>query len=111
MEGGRRRPARRVTVRASARLHFGMLDLRGTLGRRFGGMGAAVPEPSLLLDASPASELHAEGPDAERVLDFARRYLDFHALTAGARLHVRRALPAHAGLGSGTQLPLATAPP
>jgi NADP-dependent 3-hydroxy acid dehydrogenase YdfG len=86
-----------------------MLDLRGALGRRFGGMGAAVPEPSLLLDASPANELHAEGPDAERVLDFARRYLDFHGLSAGARLHVRRALPAHAGLGSGTQLALATA--
>ena len=98
-----------VTVQAPARLHFGVLDLRGALGRRFGGMGAAVPEPSLLLEASPARDLCADGPDAERVLDFARRYLAFHGLTVGADLRVRRALPAHAGLGSGTQLALATA--
>jgi len=109
MTAGPARPAERVTVRASARLHFGMLDLRGALGRRFGGMGAAVPEPSLLLEASPASELCAEGPEAERVLDFARRYLDAHGLAVGASLRVLRALPAHAGLGSGTQLALATA--
>ena len=32
-------------VEAPARLHFGVLDLRGDLGRRFGGIGAAVPVP------------------------------------------------------------------
>jgi len=98
-----------VAVEAPARLHFGMLDLRGSLGRRFGGMGAAVPTPSLLLEAAPADTLVAEGPEQERVLDFARRYLSFHELAVGARLRVARPLPAHAGLGSGTQLALATA--
>ena len=29
--------------RPPARLHFGVLDLRGALGRRFGGLGAAIP--------------------------------------------------------------------
>jgi len=104
--------ARRVTVEAPARLHFGMFDLRGDLGRRFGGMGAAVPTPSLLLEGEPAPGLDADGPDAARVLDAARRFLAHHALPAdraGARFVVRRALPAHAGLGSGTQLALATA--
>jgi len=101
-----------VTVEAPARLHFGMFDLRGDLGRRFGGMGAAVPTPSLLLEAEPARTLEAGGPDAERVLEAARRVLAHHGLPAdraGARFVVRRALPAHAGLGSGTQLALATA--
>src|SRR5438093_138438 len=32
-----------VFVEAPARLHFGVLDLRGDLGRRFGGVGAAAP--------------------------------------------------------------------
>ena len=58
----------RVFVEAPARLHFGVLDLRGDLGRRFGGIGAAVPAPSLLLEARPAAELEAEGPDAARAL-------------------------------------------
>ena len=34
-----------VFVEAPARLYFGVLDLRGDLGRRFGGIGAAVPAP------------------------------------------------------------------
>jgi beta-ribofuranosylaminobenzene 5'-phosphate synthase len=98
-----------VWVEAPARLHFGVLDLRGALGRRFGGLGAAVPHPSLLLEAAPASDVRAEGPDAGRAAEFARRFLDFHRLRDGVRLRVHRAIPAHAGLGSGTQLGLAVA--
>lgn len=99
----------RVFVEAPARLHFGVLDLRGDLGRRFGGIGAAVPAPSLLLEARPASTLHAEGPDAGRVLDFARRFAAYHRTVPRLHFCVHRAIPAHAGLGSGTQLALAVA--
>lgn len=98
-----------VFVEAPARLHFGVLDLRGDVGRRFGGLGAAIPQPSLLLEAAPADSLAAEGPDGERALDFARRFLRCHGLDGGARLVVHRPIPAHCGLGSGTQLGLAVA--
>src|SRR5690349_3292862 len=101
--------ASRVFVEAPARLHFGVLDLRGDLGRRFGGIGAAVPAPSLLLEARPARELEAEGPDAPRALAFARRFAAHHGLDLRVHFHVHRAIPAHAGLGSGTQLALAVA--
>lgn len=99
----------RVFVEAPARLHFGVLDLRGDLGRRFGGIGAAVPAPSLLLEARPASALRAEGPDAPRALEFARRFAAYHRLDLRLHFCVHRAIPAHAGLGSGTQLALAVA--
>jgi len=98
-----------VFVEAPARLHFGMLDLRGDLGRRFGGIGAAAPAPSLLLEATFAPALYAEGPDADRALEFARRCAAFHGRSLGARLRLHRVIPAHAGLGSGTQLALAVA--
>jgi beta-ribofuranosylaminobenzene 5'-phosphate synthase len=98
-----------IFIEASARLHFGVLDLRGALGRRFGGLGAAVPQPSLLLEAAPASKLSAEGEDADRATEFARRFLRHHGLSGGARLRIHRAIPAHSGLGSGTQLGLAVA--
>ena len=98
-----------VFVEAPARLHFGMLDLRGDLGRRFGGIGAAAPAPSLLLEATAAPDLHAEGPDADRALAFARCCAAFHGQSLGARLRLHRVIPAHAGLGSGTQLALAVA--
>ncbi|HXE57931.1 MAG TPA: beta-ribofuranosylaminobenzene 5'-phosphate synthase family protein [Gemmatimonadales bacterium] len=102
-----RHGGRAVLVEAPARLHFGMLDLRGDLGRRFGGVGAAVPEPSVLLEAEPADGIEAKGPDAARAADYACRFLAHHRLDVGARLRIHRAIPPHAGLGSGTQLALA----
>jgi beta-ribofuranosylaminobenzene 5'-phosphate synthase len=98
-----------VFVEAPARLHFGMLDLRGDLGRRFGGIGAGVREPSLLIELEARDTITATGPDAERAAAFARHFLQHHHISSGARITVHRAMPAHAGLGSGTQLALATA--
>jgi beta-RFAP synthase len=98
-----------VFVEAPARLHFGVLDLRGSMGRWFGGIGTSAPEPTLLLSACRADVLSVEGEDALRALDFARGFLAFHGIRGGARLRVHRTIPAHAGLGSGTQLALAVA--
>jgi len=98
-----------VFVEAPARLHFGVLDLRGQLGRHFGGLGAAIPCPSLLLEANPGAGLTASGPDAGRAVEFARRFLALHGLPEGVRLVIHRAIPSHVGLGSGTQLGLAVA--
>ena len=98
-----------VFVEAPARLHFGVLDLRGALGRSFGGIGAAAPAPTLLVSACPADTLEVEGEAADRAAGFARRFLAHYGLTGGVRLYVHRTLPSHAGLGSGTQLALAVA--
>jgi beta-ribofuranosylaminobenzene 5'-phosphate synthase len=97
---------RTITVESPARLHFGLLDLRGGLGRRFGGIGAAAPEITVRISVSPADGIQATGPDAARAAEFARRFLGHHRLTGGATVRVERAIPAHAGLGSGTQLAL-----
>jgi beta-RFAP synthase len=88
---------------------MGLIDLRGDFGRRFGGLGAALRAPSLLVEARPATTLEVTGEEAFRVRQYARRYLEHEGIEAGAALRVHRAIPAHAGLGSGTQLALATA--
>ena len=99
-----------VFVEAPARLHFGVLDLRGSLGRRFGGLGAAIPSPSLLVEVASSLEgVTASGPDGHRAAEFARRYLEHHGLDGGARVVVHRRIPPHSGLGSGTQLGLSVA--
>ena len=104
-----------IFVEAPARLHFGVLDPCGVGGRWFGGLGAAAPAPTLLVSASPADALDVHGvrgvgaADVERSASFARAFLQHHHLDAGACVCVHRALPAHAGLGSGTQLGLAVA--
>jgi beta-RFAP synthase len=98
-----------VFVEAPARLHFGVLDLRGSFGRWFGGIGTSAPEPTLLLSAHRADTLEVDGEEARRAAGFARCFLEFHGIRGGARLRVHRAIPSHAGLGSGTQLALAVA--
>ncbi len=98
-----------VFVETAARLHFGVLDLGGSLGRWFGGIGASAPGPTLCVSGRPAQTLEVEGDDAERAAGFARLFQSHHGVQTGVRLRVHRALPEHAGLGSGTQLALAVA--
>ena len=103
-----------VFVETAARLHFGLLDLGGALGRLFGGIGTAAPGPTLLVSARPADTLDVSGDDAARAGEFARRFLSGERGASdrapqGARIRVHRSLPPHAGLGSGTQLALAVA--
>jgi beta-ribofuranosylaminobenzene 5'-phosphate synthase len=96
-----------IVVEAPARLHLGLLDTNGELGRMYGGMGVAIEHPRLVLEVEPAEGLLVEGAEAERVTVFARRFLDRCPLPYGVRLHLKTAFPSHVGLGSGTQLALA----
>lgn len=100
-------PVTTVSVETHGRLHFGVLDLRGSLGRWFGGIGAAAPAPTLSLSATRAEGLTVRGPDAARAREFAGRFLAHHDIRGGADIAIQRGLPAHSGLGSGTQLALA----
>jgi beta-ribofuranosylaminobenzene 5'-phosphate synthase len=98
-----------VTVSVPARLHLGFMDLHGGLGRRFGGIGLALKELGTTITIKPSTHMHVEGPDHERArgyLENIRRRLD---LKATYHLTVEETVPAHAGLGSGTQLALAVA--
>jgi beta-ribofuranosylaminobenzene 5'-phosphate synthase len=96
-----------VRVEAPARLHMGMLDVAGDRARRFGGFGVSLSRPATVVEATASSDITAEGPDAERALAVAERCREALGLTGGARLRVLEAIPAHAGLGSGTKLALA----
>ncbi|HWG52744.1 MAG TPA: beta-ribofuranosylaminobenzene 5'-phosphate synthase family protein [Gemmatimonadaceae bacterium] len=98
-----------VFVQAPARLHFGMLDPHGTTGRRYGGIGAAVPDPSLLVFVTRDDQVQASGPAHQRARAFARTFLEYHGVRGGANIRILRMLPEHCGLGSGTQLALAVA--
>jgi beta-RFAP synthase len=77
------------------------------LGRWFGGIGAAAPSPSVVVSAAKSETLAVAGPDRRRAGKFARRFLEHCGLSGGARLSIERTIPAHVGLGSGTQLALA----
>jgi beta-ribofuranosylaminobenzene 5'-phosphate synthase len=109
-----------VRVRAPSRLHFGLLALpdaaepthwsdmagRRTVPRRsFGGAGLMIEVPRLDLVLRRAGAWSARGPQADRVLAAATAA----RLPGPCEVTVLQALPAHVGLGSGTQLALALA--
>lgn len=98
-----------VRVEAPARLHFGFLDLHGGLGRRFGSIGLAIDEPSLALTARRSLHPSVTGPEADRVRGYVRSAAAHLGGGEDVAIAVERAIPAHAGFGSGTQLGLAVA--
>lgn len=96
-----------LEITTPARLHLGLLDTNGNLGRLFGSIGVAIQQPNVILRASPAPSLQVHGLDSERVAAFAQRFLSTCNLNLAARLELTANIPSHVGLGSGTQLALA----
>lgn len=95
-------------VKTGARLHLGQLDLNGSLGRLYGGLGLAIDQPQLELTAEQGNGLYIDSPESERnrVKRIAQQYLEHYSLP-GAKINIIQSPPSHSGLGSGTQLALA----
>lgn len=102
-----------VRVAAPARLHLGFLDLNGEIGRRYGSIGLAIADPATdlvvrRLSNDPGHD-SAVGPEAGRVLRILKQLAEGGVVSGSHAVEARRAIPAHSGLGSGTQLALAVA--
>ncbi len=111
-----------VRICAPARLHMGFMDPSGrtasTFGnpkgagevdraRRFGGAGLALEHPQTIVKVTRHCGITAEGEHAERAQQYAARIARQIRLPSGVAVTVQEAIPAHTGLGSGTQLALA----
>ena len=99
----------KVYVKTPARLHFGLIDLNGDMGRFFGGLGVGINQPSVILEAQSSERFCVTGEKAELVKSFAERFLETYKINANVSIHVKQTIPEHAGLGSGTQIALAVA--
>lgn len=102
-----------LRVTAPARLHLGFIDLNGEIGRRYGSIGLAVAHPltSLVMrrGGGDAATDTARGPETARVLGVLQKLRSAGVISGHFDVAVETAIPAHAGLGSGTQLALAVA--
>lgn len=98
----------RVTVTVPARLHLGFVDLNGELGRRFGSLGIAIDTPRTRLSLGRGERLQAEGADAARAQRHLEALIERYDLDPRLQLRIDESIPNHVGLGSGTQLALAT---
>ena len=93
-----------ATVTTAARLHFGFQNLSLAHERLYGGVGLALDEPQLVVEAEQADDVVCDDSAVEPYL---RRVVDTLDVP-GADVTVRERFPRHVGLGSGTQLALAT---
>jgi len=116
---------RRVTVSTGSRLHFGLLTHRPKFGREFGGLGVMIDTPGWTVTVSVATDSSASSTDrivvadsaatacpetAGRVTRIVERFRQLHNTSfPPLDIDVAAAIPSHRGLGSGTQLALATA--
>lgn len=99
----------KVYVKTPARLHLGLLDLGGELGRIFGGIGVAINYPNVILEARPSEDLKVAGEKSDTVKLFVNRFLETYNIKAKVDVSIKQTIPEHVGLGSGTQLALAVA--
>ncbi|SFJ98337.1 beta-ribofuranosylaminobenzene 5'-phosphate synthase family protein [Methylocapsa palsarum] len=98
-----------ATAIAPARLHLGFLDMNGGLGRRFGSLGLAIDGPATRLSIARAPSPGIEGVEGPRGASYLEILSGHLRLPHAYALTISEAIPAHAGLGSGTQLALAVA--
>ncbi len=99
----------KVTVKTPARLHLGLIDMNGDLGRLFGGLGVGIDHPNVVVEAQSADDFSVTGQEPELVAALADRFFAAYPVGRNVHLSVVEAIPSHVGLGSGTQLSIAVA--
>lgn len=99
---------RRVVVETPSRIHITLTDLTGSCGRVDGGVGIALDEPNVVVEAERSENLIVigESEDAERARAAAQAVREHFGL-GGARISIRGGYKLHVGLGGGTQLGIA----
>ena len=98
-----------VTIKVPARLHLGFLDPNGHSGRQFGSVGLPLSDPETVVTLTRARETVVKGAQGDRAASYLSTLCSHLGIRSHHRLVVEHAIPAHAGLGSGTQIALAVA--
>jgi len=96
-------------VKTPARLHLGLVDLNGDLGRIFGGLGVGISHPNVILEAQKSQIFTFSGENAELTRKLALQILQAYGIKEKVMIDVKQVIPEHVGLGSGTQVALAIA--
>ncbi|MDR0900700.1 MAG: hypothetical protein LBM26_03480, partial [Methanobrevibacter sp.] len=109
-----------MIIKTPSRLHMTLIDLNGSYGRSDGGIGLTIAEPSLVLKCEPSEKgisvdfnpnISNESIETEcynKISASTDRLLSYYNIKKGFHFTVEEAYPPHSGLGSGTQISLAT---
>ena len=95
-----------------SRLHMSLIDLNASIGRVDGGIGLAIKEPKIVLEARESERLIVKGGREsirERAEIVAKKVIEAFNIKEKIEMTIREDYPSHVGLGSGTQISLAVA--
>ncbi|RBQ24442.1 Beta-ribofuranosylaminobenzene 5'-phosphate synthase [Candidatus Methanobinarius endosymbioticus] len=110
-----------MIIKTPSRLHMTLIDLNGSYGRADGGIGLTIDKPNFTLHCDLADkgitiEFNEKITDEEikneaikKISKAAENVISHFNFEDGFHFTVEEAYPPHSGLGSGTQMSLATA--
>lgn len=95
-----------IKVETPCRLHFGFSNLSLSRSRIYGGIGATIQKPKIVLKTKKSNTIKIEtDKDYKRVEDYVKKSVNILDID-GVKVKIEDSLPGHVGLGSGTQLAL-----
>jgi len=110
-----------MIIKTPSRLHMTLIDLNGSYGRADGGIGLTINKPNFTLccetsDNGVTIDFNDNITDEDirkeaikKINDAAGKIIHYFNFEEGFHFTVEEAYPPHSGLGSGTQMSLATA--
>lgn len=99
----------KMEIKTPGRLHLGLIDLNGNLGRLYGSVGAAIDYPNVVLEAGDSDKKIITGKEKILTESIVKKISSFYGRDEKIKINVKETIPRHVGLGSGTQLCLAVA--
>ncbi|HUU77208.1 MAG TPA: beta-ribofuranosylaminobenzene 5'-phosphate synthase family protein [candidate division Zixibacteria bacterium] len=97
----------KISVQTPCRLHFGLIDLNGELGRINGGLGVALQKPFWKIIGSDDTKQNHSKLDDKIFLAIKKFDEYFQTDTKEFSIQIKEEIPKHVGLGSNTQFLLA----
>ena len=96
-----------ISITTPSRLQFGIVDMRGDLGRIHGSVGVAVDRPRLTVKVRESGETRIRGARSDRAANIVETLLRDGGVESGVNVEIAEDIPEHSGFGSGTQLVMA----
>ncbi|OWT33774.1 hypothetical protein BGI41_00625 [Methanobrevibacter sp. 87.7] len=110
-----------MIIKTPSRLHMALINMDGSNGRMDGGIGLTLDRPNFILEGnlSDSSKITVDFEEelsndikaeyTKKINDAANKILNYYDFDYGFDFLVKKSLLLHSGLGSGTQIALATA--
>ena len=100
----------KIKISTPSRLHFGLIDFNGELGRIDGGAGVAISSPGNVLSIKSGNAFQVNGSSPGLIREIAQKICNnIGKPLPGMEITVEEEIPSHAGFGSKTQISLALA--